>query len=183
MKNKKYAVPVLFAVVAGAVLVFNSRVQSGQGGNGAFKLGGGWVFSAPSAVYNALQIPLDSAGRTAAIRIHAMTYDPGTAGLLAAYGADTLSESTGEAEMISRDTGKWVLVGYGQAQGNPPQILAIVVAAGTLKFTGPDSLEILYTLKVYAAADDADGDGFPDAGATPLEIPGLTATAKRVLVP
>jgi hypothetical protein len=148
-----------------------------------YQLGGAWIFSGPGAVYNALQIPLDPAGRTAALRVKGVTYDAGTAELIAAYGADTVSDNTGEVKMTGRNTGKWILVSYGQAQGTPPQIRAIFVSVGTLKFTGPDSLEILYTLKAYAATDDADGDGFPDAGATPLEIPGLTLSAKRVPIP
>ncbi len=167
-----------------AALLIAVGASVGWMNQGHYQLGGGWIFSAPDTIYTALQIPLDPAGRTAAIRVHAMTYDLGTAGLVTAFGADTLSESTGEAEMTGRNTAKWTLVAYGQAQGNPPQIRAICVSAGTLQFTGPNSLGILYTLKVYAATADADGDGFPDPDTLPaVTIPGLTATAKRVPVP
>jgi hypothetical protein len=172
----KWSLPALLVAVVALSIAWS------DGGHRRYQLGGGWIFSAPGAVYSALQIPLDPAGKTAAIRINAITYDPGTAGLLAAYGADTLSENTGEAEMTSRDSGKWAFVSYGLAQGNPPQIRAIFVSVGTLKYTGPDSLEVSYTLKAYDAAADTDGDGFPDTG-TPLTIPGLTATAKRVPLP
>jgi len=165
-----------------AVLLIAAGATVGWKNERHYQLGGGWIFSQPGALYSALQIPLDPAGKTAAIRINAITYDPGTAGLLAAYGADTMSENTGEAEMTSRDSGKWAFVSYGLAQGNPPQIRAIFVSVGTLKFTGPDTLEVSYTLKAYDAAADTDGDGFPDTG-TPITIPGLTATAKRVLIP
>ena len=62
---------------------------------------------------------------------------------------------------------------------------------GTLRFTGPESMVVNYTIDIYPGpantlglpnADD-DADGFPDPGTTPmLSIPG-TGSAKRVPVP
>ena len=83
--------------------------------------------------------------------------------------------------MISRDTAKWSAVAYAQLAGVTPKITAIFVLTGTLQFTGPDNYVINYTFNVYLPADDANHDGFPDAGATPaLTIPGLTSAGKRV---
>ena len=83
--------------------------------------------------------------------------------------------------MISNDTAKWQCVGYTQAPGNPATPTAILVYAGTLKFTARDRALVVYTLNVYLASADGDGDGFPDAGTAPaLSIPGITDTAKRV---
>lgn len=94
-----------------------------------------------------------------------------------------LSDLIGAGEMVSRDTPKWRIVGYAQAQGTTLEIRQIWVAAGTLKYTGRDSSENYYTLTVYPAEADADGDGFPDSGATPLvTIPGIKGSAKRVPV-
>jgi len=149
-----------------------------------YRLGGGWIGASGVGSWNALQIPLDSAGQTEALRVSLIAYTDQTAGLLAFSGANSLSDMTGEGAMTGHDTAKWTLVGYGLAAGNPPVIRQIWVAAGTLKFTGPDSWNNNYTLTVYPAEADADGDGFPDHGATPLvTIPGITGTAKRVPLP
>ena len=151
-----------------------------------YKFGGGWIGTdGAGALWSVLQIPLDPAGRTAAIRV----------GNLAA-GTGTGTEATGEGEMISRDTAKWSIVAYAQAAGPPLQTKAIFVYTGTFKFTDPDNWVINYTLNVYPVNvpvtspfyglpnADADHDGFPDAGVTPaLSIPGLTGVGKRVPIP
>lgn len=85
--------------------------------------------------------------------------------------------------MIDRDTARWTVVGYAQAKGagNERQIRAIVVAFGTLQFTGPDQDVVHATLTVYPAAADVDGDGLPDPGAVPVvTIPGIVETGRRV---
>lgn len=149
-----------------------------------YRLGGGWIGASDVGAWNALQVPLDSAGKTEAIRVSLISYTDQTAGLLAFSGANSVSDMTGEGAMTGPDTAKWTLVGYGLAAGNPPVIRQIWVAAGTLKFTGPDTFNNSYTLTVYPAEADADGDGFPDPGATPLvSIPGITGSAKRVPLP
>ncbi len=149
-----------------------------------YRLGGGWIGASATGGWNCLQVPLDAAGKTEAIRVTLISYSEQTAGLLAFSGANSLSDMTGEGAMTGPDTAKWTLVGYGLAAGNPPVIRQIWVAAGTLKFTGPDTWNNSYTLTVYPNEADADGDGYPDAGATPLvTIPGITGTAKRVPLP
>ena len=86
--------------------------------------------------------------------------------------------------MISHDTWKWSMVCYGVKQGNPPEIRAIGVASGTAAFTGVNSFNVNMDQAIYLAAADADGDGFPDPGATPVvTVPGLTFSGKRVPLP
>jgi hypothetical protein len=86
-------------------------------------------------------------------------------------------------EMISRDTAKYGPVAYATQQGNPPQLRAILVMNGTVKFTGPDNITVTYTIDVYPATADANLDGYPDAGAVPrVTIPGVDL-AKRVPIP
>ncbi len=149
-----------------------------------YRFGGGWIGASATGGWNCLQVPLDSAGQTEAIRVSLTSYSPETAGLLAFSGANSLTDMTGEGAMTGPDTAKWTLVGYGVAAGNPPVIRQIWVAAGTLKYTGRDSWNNNYTLTVYPAEADGDGDNLPDAGATPLvTIPGITGTAKRVPLP
>ncbi|MCL4177715.1 MAG: hypothetical protein KJ072_08195 [Verrucomicrobia bacterium] len=143
-----------------------------------YQLGGGWIGSGGGMTYSCLQIPLDPAGRTDAIRVKTTAYDAITAGLLAGFGADTLSDGVGEGRMISRDTSKWSMVGYAQVAGNPLQTTAILVYSGTWTFTSPDDAVINYSLTVYPPS----ASGLPENDPI-LTIPGMTGTVKRVLVP
>jgi len=155
------------------------------------QLGGGWIGSGGGMIWSCFQTPLDPAGRTAAVRVNPLSYGADIAGLMAMFGADTSTECTGQAEMTGRNTGKWAFVEYGVKQGNPPQICSIFVYTGTLKYTGPDSFDVDYTLDVYPGPAnilglpnaDADGDGFPDPGVEPvISFPGA-GIAKRVPLP
>ena len=160
-------------------------------GQPQYQLGGGWIGSGGGMIWSCFQTPLDPAGRTAAVRVNVLTYGADMAGLNAMFGADTATECTGQAEMISRNTGKWAFVAYGTKQGNPPQICLIEVYTGTLKYTGPDSFVVDFTCQVYPGPAnilglpnaDADGDGFPDPGVAPVtSFPG-GGIAKRVPLP
>ena len=170
-----------------AALVIGAAASIGWMNQGRCQLGGGWIGNNGAGnIWNALQIPLDPAGRTAALRIHLPIYNTDFAGLLAALGADTFNDAVGEVKMVGRDTADYRTVFYLHAQGNPPTLRAIAVNAGTVKFTGPDNLEVAYTIDVYPVNvpglpnADADADGFPDPGSVPIiSIPGLD-TAKRV---
>ena len=178
-----------------AVLLIAVGASVGWKNQRQYQLGGGFIGHGAGLVYNCVQSPLDPDGRTAALVVKTVDDDGSMAGLLAALGANTGSEGVGQDEMISRDTAKWNMVAYAQASGPPVQTTAILVYTGTLKFTGPDTWVINYTLNVYPVNvpvgspfygpnADADHDGFPDAGATPtLTIPGLTGVGKRVPIP
>ena len=155
-------------VAVGATVAWDSEEQH--------KLGGSFIGSGGAGIWNALQIPLDPAGRTAALQVSSATLSEQFAGLLAALGATgNGSDALGEMEMISRDTARFGTVGYGREQvpGNPLQINTIFVMTGTVKFTGPDTIEVTYTINVYPALADGDGDGYPDPSAQPILIPGV----------
>ncbi len=157
-----------------------------------YRFGGAWISSGGGIVASVFDMPFDSAGRTAAMRITPFTHPAELAGLLTMFGADTVTESAAQADLISQDTAKWASVGYYTKQGNPPAICTIYVLNGTLKFTGPDRRVVHYRADYYAGPAnslglpnaDADGDGFPDPGATPvLSVPDLVQIVKRVTVP
>lgn len=157
-----------------------------------YQLGGAFIGSGGGIVWSAFQIPLDSAGRTAAVRVTPFNWGPDMAALLASFGADTFTESAGQARMTTRDTAKGVWVGCGTKQGNPPLICLLYVMSGTVTYTGPDTIVVQFTFDVYPGPAnalglpnaDADGDGYPDPGTTPaLSFPGQTATGKRVPMP
>lgn len=154
-----------------------------------YQLGGSFIGTSPGLVWNAVQTPLDPDGRTGALVVKSAEYDAATAGLLAFFGADTLTEGVGGNRMISRDTATVSLIAYaqagGKALGEALEIKAILVYAGTMQFTSPDDMVLNYEIKVYpATADVSPHDGFPDDGATPtFTIPGVPAAGKRVPIP
>jgi hypothetical protein len=136
-------------------------------------------------MWSAIQAPMDPLGQTCAARPIVKSFDATFAGLLAGFGADNLSDVIGEARMISPDTARWTLISYAQATPHQPgdllQNKAIVMFSGTWKFTSDNTVVLNYTVNVYLPSADADGDGYPDAGAQPvLTIPGFVDNAKRV---
>lgn len=166
------------AVVAGALCVTGFGQKS-------YHLGGAWVGGHPGFTWSAVQAPMDPLAQTCADRPILKNFDAGFAGLLAAFGADNLSDAIGEARMISSDTARWTLYANAQATPHQPgdllQTKAIILYSGTWKFTSPDTVVLNYTVNVYLPSADADGDGYPDAGAQPvLTIPGVVDNAKRV---
>ncbi len=181
MLTNKSKILIAASVAAAALLI----VTQGAWSNRHYQLGGAFI-GGSGDTWNSLAIPLDPEGRTAAVRVGGLSY-AGWGGLVAQLGANAASELVGEMAMISNDTAKSTMVSYFQMLNpdNTLEIKAILVWTGTVKFTGPDTEEINYTVKIYdaATADVSPKDGLPDAGAVPiLTIPGITGTGKRVRV-
>lgn len=169
-----------------AGLLSITQTGASNQGQGSYKLGGGWVgHSAALWTWTALQTPINPEATEAVLRVNFTSYGADLAGLAAAFGADSWSDLVGQEVMINRDTAQWTVVGYAQATApnNERQIRAIVVAFGTLQFIDLNHDVIHATITVYPASADADGDGMPDAGTTPvITIPNITETGQRVLI-
>lgn len=183
--RRRPALKILSLGVLGAALVAGTLCVTGFGSAVGFRLGGAWVGGHPGFTWSAIQAPMDPFGQTCCDRPIVKYYDAQFAGLLASFGADSLSDAVGQARMISPDTAQWTLISYAQATPQQPgdllQNKAIVTFAGTWKFTSQDTVVLNYTVKVYLPSADADGDGFPDANAQPvLTIPGFVDNARRV---
>ena len=169
--------------MAGIAIVVGTLFLTGFGQKN-YRLGGGWVGGNPTYTWSVLFAPSDPTGQTAAARPILKYFNNQFAGLLAAFGADNLSDATGEAKMVSLDTAQWTLISYMQVTPHQPgdllQNMAIVVSHGTWKFTSDNTAVLNYTLDIYPPSADADGDGFPDPGTTPvLSVPTID-NAKRV---
>ena len=166
------------ALVAGALCVTGFDHKH-------YQLGGAWVGGHPGFTWSAIQAPLDPLGQTCATRPILKYCDAQFAGLLAAFGADSLSDAVGEVRMVNSDTARWTLIAYAQATPHQPGDLllnkAIVMFSGTWKYTSQDTVVLNYTVNVYLPSADADGDGYPDANSQPvLTIPGVVDNARRV---
>ena len=182
--GRRPVVKILSIGLVGLALVGGTLRVTGFG-QVFFRLGGAWVGGHPGFTWSAIQAPMDPLGQTCAARPIVKYYDAQFAGLLASFGADSLSDVVGEARMISPDTARWTLISYAQATPHLPgellQNMAIVMFSGTWKFTSDNTVVLNYTVNVYLPSADADGDGYPDAGAQPvLTIPGVVDNAKRV---
>lgn len=166
-----------------AALVVIAGVTAGWSTQRQYRPGGAWVGGdGSSLLFNALQIPLDSASRTYALRVASAARDPGTTALLAALGATSLTDAVGQGRMISRDTAAWSMLGH--AQNAALQVQGFFRYTGEWTFTSEDAAQLTYTLEVFSLAADANLDGLPDPGATPMfSLPGLTAFANRVPSP
>ena len=86
--------------------------------------------------------------------------------------------------MISPDTARWTLISYCQSTPHQPgdilQNKAIIVSHGTWKFTSDNTAVLNYNLDVYLPSADADGDGYPDPGTSPVLTVPTVDNAKRV---
>jgi hypothetical protein len=182
--GRRPLVRILSLALIGLALVAGTLCVTGWG-TIFDRLGGAWVGGHPGFTWSAIQAPMDPLGQTCCDRPILKYYDAQFAGLLASFGADSLSDAVGEARMISPDTAKWTLIAYAVATPHQPgdllQNKAIVMFSGTWQFTSHDTAVLNYTVNVYLPSADADGDGFPDANAQPvLTIPGFVDNAKRV---
>ncbi len=179
MINRKRIIVTTLGTAAAIALVLTQTAESHR----QYRLGGNWIGGSGGNLWTALHTPLDPEARTDASRVHFVTYNADFAAVLSTFGADSLSDAVGQGEMISRDTCKWTLMSYALKQGNPPLIQAIGVGQGTWQFISPDSAVVHYTNYMYLPTADADGDGFPDAGSTPVAAFPVVDTAQRVVPP
>lgn len=190
MLRKNQAITVgIGAVLAGAVIL--TQTAASNQGQATHQLGGAYIGTGGGMTWTALHIPLDPAGRTAAVRINDLSYGEDFAGLIAMFGANAGTEAVGHAQMISRDTAKAGFVGYFVQQGNPPRICAIYTWTGTFTFTGTDTAVVKGPINVYPgpanilglATADANGDGYPDPGVSPMFSFPYEGNVKQALFP
>ena len=165
------------ALIAGAACVCGFGTKN-------YQIGGGWVGGGAAYTWSVMFAPSDPAGQTAAARTILRNFNNQFSGLLAAFGAETVSDATGEVKMVSPDTARWTLVSNFQVLPKQPgdvlENRAIVLAHGTWQFTSDNTAVLNYVLDVYLPSADADGDGFPDAGALPAMSVPLVESGKRV---
>jgi hypothetical protein len=137
---------------------------------GTYKLAGAWVSKVQ-------EIPLqwsfvlvsDASGRRASLH---GSIDIG----LAAFGPNvTATPLLGELVMTGPASAKFTSVWYGRAPAATGPLNATIVYIGMNKgevqFTGPGKGLSTNHIAYYHPSSDADGDGYPDAGATPIAGP------------
>jgi hypothetical protein len=95
----------------------------------------------------------------------------------------------GEAVMTGPNTANYSIVGCGRKKLNPPtpfeeQVVLIWVDSGQITFTGPGKAQVTHRVAYYHPAADADNDGLPDPGQTPVAcLPATTLDTRVGLIP
>lgn len=162
---------------AGASLALGGSQSADKG---VYRLGGSWIGTDNTGfAFTHLQVPLDPAGKTAAIHLYPLTWSQAMAEAFAALGGDGGSDWVGHVNMIDRDTANGTVLGYLTHSGNPQVVILIFVVSGIFRFTDRDTILCDYTTSYYPPSSDylPHGDPFP-----PGPMPGATITLKRVPV-
>lgn len=63
------------------------------------------------------------------------------------------------------------------------EVVWIGTDTGELRFVGPGKAQGTHNLSFYLAGQDADGDGFPDAGEVPIVTLPVTTVETRLPIP
>jgi hypothetical protein len=149
---------------------------------GASKLEGAWVAKVQEAPlqWSYVLVP-DASGQRASLHgsidVGLLTFGPNV----------TTTPLIGELVMTGPDSAKFFSVWYGRTAAAGPlnaTIVYIGVNQGIVKFTGPGKGASTHQITYYLPSSDADGDGYPDAGSTPIAPPvNLTSMDTRVPSP
>lgn len=97
--------------------------------------------------------------------------------LLAQMGVDTLTDLIADEVVTGPDTSESTGIGYGLVGGN---IALILVDHSFYTHVSPTEKHNTHVTSVYLASADADNDGFPDAGATPVTVLNSSSISKRI---
>ncbi len=97
--------------------------------------------------------------------------------MLAAMGVDTVTDLIADEVVTGPNTSESTGIGYGLAGGN---IALILVDHSFYIHVSPIEKHNTHVTSVYLASADADNDGFPDAGATPIAVLNASSIAKRI---
>ncbi len=169
---------VLTSVTAlGAALLVLTQTASSNSTQIANKLEGAWISKVPgTAVQFTTVFTPDASGARASIigalqvRIPVDLMFPGLPPAV-----DGSYDFVGEVVMTGPDTANATLLGYAFKKVAPSaeypfgeQVLWIWVGSGEIKFAASGRTETTGSMAIYLPEADANGDGLPDPGQTPL---------------
>ena len=138
------------------------------------KLEGAWIASSDNGIRSLVTFaPSDPSGRIATFR-NQMVVPPE---LLAALGVEAYTDEIGEHVVTGPTTGKYTGIWYGLAGG---RIATIFLDNSSVTFVSPTQLTIEHTVAAYLATADADNDGYPDPGSTPVGVFTAHTVSKRL---
>lgn len=160
---------------------------AGDAGSGAYKLEGAWIAKVPgtSGQWTYVMVP-DPSGKTAAGH---GSIDVGfvlSPELVADYQSPLLIQAVMTGPKTAVSTSVW----YGIRKlsspgpyGESAEVVYIGTSQGTTNYVAPGKAVGLHALSFYLPAADADGDGLPDPGATPVAYVELPTEETRLPAP
>ena len=181
MKKKRNIALATLGVALGTMLVLTQTAWSHRD-HQPFKLEGSWLAKDASGLsWTYVFAPCDSDGREAAFTSEWVTVDP-TFGLFP--DAEYIASVIGEAAVTGPNEAVFTVVEYGMKKvGSVPQKVYILQDSGTIKETAPRQTEVAHNISFYLPTQDADGDGLPDKGQTPLLcVPGTSIDIRLPLL-
>jgi hypothetical protein len=134
------------------------------------KLEGAWVAQTDNGLRSLVTYsPSDPSGLRATFR-NQMVWPPE---ILASFRLDAVTDEIAEEFVTGINTSKYTGIWYGLAGG---RIVLICVDNSVITRDSPTHGTIQHTVTAYLATADADNDGYPDPGSTPM----ATITAKSI---
>ncbi|MBN2131081.1 MAG: protease inhibitor I42 family protein [Sedimentisphaerales bacterium] len=182
----KHFARITYFLAAAVSLAAGSACSADGGENGAIE--GTWITALTTPAGNMLLTltvsPLDLAQTRFSAAMQPVNENPTHFGLFPQ--ADRATHWAGH--VVQRDLqsyeGKFVsyltrMVVPGEGATPRSETIAILVLTATLGFTDPNTLAGEATVAAYQADQDADEDGLPDDGETPVNISAFPCTARR----
>ncbi len=138
------------------------------------QLGGAWVATLDNGVRGmAIYGATDPSGLKSVYRGQ-FVWPPA---MLAMMGLDSITDLVADEVVTGKNTSESTGIGYGLAGGN---IALIIVDRSWFTHVSPTEKHNTHVTSVYLASADADNDGFPDAGATPVTVLNSSSISKRI---
>ncbi len=143
--------------------------------NARTQLGGAWIAQVDNGMRGLVTYgATDPSGRSATFRAQ-MIWPPE---LLAAMGIDAVTDEVAEEFVTGKRTTEYTGIWYGLAGG---RIVLICLDNSTCTFVSPTHRINVHVGSVYLPTADADNDGYPDPGTSPMMTFTNTSIGKRVI--
>ncbi len=166
------------SIQAGALLLvvgaLAASVAWSRPPEGSVKLEGAWIAQVDTGVRGLVTYgPSDPSGRSATFR-NQMVWPPE---VLASLRIDAVTDEIAEEFVTGINTSTYTGIWYGLAGG---RTVLIFLDDSVITHDSSTHGTIQHTLTVYLATADADNDGYPDPGSTPVATLSHTSTIKRI---
>jgi hypothetical protein len=160
----------LLAVIA---IIAATSAWSGQNER-RVKLEGAWVAQVDNGLRGLVTYaPSDPSGQSAVIRAQ-MIWPPALLGMM---GIDAVTDEIAEEVVTGNKTSQYTGIWYGLAGGT---IALICLDNTTCTFVSPTERINVHVGSVYLPAADANNDGYPDPGTSPMMTFTNTSIGRRV---
>lgn len=166
MKAKSHIALAALGVALGTVLIV-TQVAWSDGEPQPLKLEGSWIAKGQIGQWMYSFSPSDPSGREAAFQGTIHVIDPTLGGLFP--DVQYVTDLIGQAVVTSPGEAAYTVVEYAMKKvGAIPEKVVIIVDSGTVRRIAPGKAEVHHNIALYLPSQDADEDGLPDKGQSPI---------------